>query len=51
MLDIEQLDLKYRSALISIGAIYEDHNEPMTPEMIEIAKRLIAERQEKTVTS
>lgn len=38
--------LKYRAALVSVGALYEDYEGPMTNEMIEIANRIIKERQD-----
>lgn len=40
-------DAKYRAALVGIGFIYEDYSGPLKPEWIEIAKTLIAERQDK----
>ena len=34
---------EYRAALVSIGALYEDYEGPMTDEMKQIAKKIIAE--------
>lgn len=39
--------IKYRAALVSIGALYEDHTAPLSPEMIESAKRIIKEREDR----
>lgn len=40
-------DAKYRAALISIGAMYEDYTGPLLPEWIESAKRIIKEREDR----
>lgn len=34
-----------RAALVSVGALYEDYDGPLSPEMVESADRIIAERQ------
>lgn len=35
----------YRAALVSVGAIYEDYEGPLTDEMVESAKRILDERE------
>lgn len=37
---------KYRAALISIGAMYEDYEGPIPHELVAVAQRLIEERNE-----
>ena len=34
----------YRAALVSIGSLYEDYEGPLSDDMVEAAKRIIAER-------
>lgn len=46
---MEQSDLIYRAALVSIGVLYEDYDGPLTSEMIESAKRIIAEREKRLI--
>lgn len=38
---------KYRAALVSIGYLYEDYDGPLSPQEIESAKRIIAEREKR----
>lgn len=37
----------YRAALVSIGYFYEDYDGPLSPEEIEVAKSIIAEREKR----
>lgn len=48
---MEDKSLEYRAALVSVGAIYEDYNGPLTDEMVESAKRILDERDRRGVTS
>lgn len=36
---------EYRAALVSVGAIYEDYEGPLTDEMVASAKRILDERE------
>lgn len=44
---MDSIHLRYKAELVAIGFLYEEHAAPLTDEQIDIAKRLIAEREQR----